>query len=457
MKCEPCKIWIPVILLIIIGFAIAYQFVEPAPPKEIRIATGREGGAYYAFAQRYKKLFESQGFELDIQPTAGSIEALEYLKAGKVSAAFIQGGTAGNLKSSGEFSSVASLFYEPLWVFVPKDRPITYLFELRGKKIAVGEKGSGAHSLAVQLLKDNDVTEQNATFLELASQAAAEQLMAGAIDAAFFVTSPTTDVIFTLFQEPSNVMLLGFKRALAYSNHYKFLTQLKLGEGTIDLQHNFPKEDITLLAATASLVVRNDIHPDMVRLLLKQAIKIHRDGGLLEARGMFPSENFVEFPMHEEASHYLESGSSWLETIFPFRVASMIDRLKVMLIPLLTLMYPLFKGAMPVYRWRVSSKIYRWYKLVREIDLWVDESKEDTTAEPRERLRMINERIERLRILQKELNTQVSVPLSYMSEFYGLRLHMHLVTFRLRELRAEVLASLKEQAAKEQAAKIPEI
>jgi len=40
------EVAIPGLVLVVVGFAIAYQFVEPAPPRHIASATGRSGGAY---------------------------------------------------------------------------------------------------------------------------------------------------------------------------------------------------------------------------------------------------------------------------------------------------------------------------------------------------------------------------------------------------------------------------
>jgi TRAP-type uncharacterized transport system substrate-binding protein len=40
----------PAIFLMLTGFIVAYQFVEPAPPRYITIATGGSTGAYYEIA-----------------------------------------------------------------------------------------------------------------------------------------------------------------------------------------------------------------------------------------------------------------------------------------------------------------------------------------------------------------------------------------------------------------------
>jgi TRAP transporter TAXI family solute receptor len=417
------------IAIIFLSFLTAYQFVDPPPPKEISIATGREGGGYYKFSLQYQKQLAEQGFNLEIQPTAGSIEVLQKLKSGEASIGLVQGGTAKEVEGIEGLQSLASLFYEPVWVFHRKDQPIKYLFELRGKRIAVGENGSGTKPLAIQLLSFNHVTPDNSSFLNLSSRKAATKLAAGEIDAAFFVTSPKASVITELLSNPE-IELLSFRRHLAYSSRYPFLTHIEIGEGMIDLENNIPTSSKILLAATASLVVRQDLHSDLIPLLLRSLIKVHKNGGMLEKQDQFPSNKFVEFPMNSTAEHYLVSGPSFLEKIFPFWLATSIDRLKILLIPLIAILLPLFKGFLPIYTFTIRRKIFRWYELLREIDEQIHKFSD---------INIIDEKIERLKSLQKELIEQVSVPLSHMGEFYGLRMHIKLVLERLQERRAELV------------------
>ncbi|MCK5525375.1 MAG: TAXI family TRAP transporter solute-binding subunit [Thiomargarita sp.] len=437
MKCDSCKIWLIIVAVLSVSFIIAYQFVEPPPPDEIRIATGRKGGGYHTFAVEYQKRLKAEEFQLNIQPTAGSIEVLKQLKSGEVSVGIVQGGTGKAVPSEG-LQSLGSLFYEPIWVFYRKALSVEYLFDLRGKRIAVGEEGSGTRPIAVQLLQDNQVMPDNSHFFGLSSKEAAQQLATGKIDAAFFVMSPQSKIILELLIN-QEFELFNFKRHLAYSSRYSFLTDVKIGEGMIDLEKNIPGEDKTLLAATASLVARDDLHDDIVYLLLNTVIQVHKAGGMLEKEGQFPSTQFIEFPMNQNAHHYLEQGPSWLQSIFPLWLASALDRLKIMLIPLIAIFIPLLKGAFPLYRWSIRFKIFRWYGILREID-----SKIDGTAE----FETIQAEIQRMKSLQKELIGQVSVPLSYMGEFYGLRMHIQLVLKRLEERQQDLSCSHAPKAVK---------
>jgi len=70
---ESGKVWIVILAVVVLGFVVTYQFVEPPPPKTVRIATGGTEGAYYAFAQKYAALLARDGITLEIVSTAGSV------------------------------------------------------------------------------------------------------------------------------------------------------------------------------------------------------------------------------------------------------------------------------------------------------------------------------------------------------------------------------------------------
>jgi hypothetical protein len=111
----------------------------------------------------------------------------------------------------------------------------------------------------------------------------------------------------------------------------------------VDFRENIPNKDIHLLAASATLVIREDFHPALVDLILQAASEVHGKGGIFESPYQFPSAQFVDFPIQKEALRYFKSGPPFLQKYLPFWAASLIDRLKVMLFTLLTLLIPLFK------------------------------------------------------------------------------------------------------------------
>ncbi len=426
LKCDFCKICLPLIFILAAGFYIAWLFVPPSAANQLRIAAGSEGGAYYQYAQKYQQALQTAGIELELQSTAGSVESLQLLLDNKVDLAFIQGGIGAEVSPDMGLHSVASLFYEPLWVFTTKasyHKNLCYLKQLEGKKLAIGAEGSGTNALVKRLLNDNGLNQSNTSLLSLDSEEAVRKIQAGEIDVAFFVAAPESESI-KILSSDKTLKIMNFERhADAYIRHYPFLNRLNLSRGTLNLQENIPGQDKTLLTATAALVVGENIHADHVRLLARAALNIHHKPGLLEKAWQFPSRHHLEIPIHPDAEQYLENGPSFLEKYLPFSIAARIDQFKILLIPLLTLLFPLVKGFMPLYAWRIRSRTFRWYKNLNRVDRELDQYT----------LTTIKQAIIDTKKLHSELAQEVSVPLSYMSEFYTLRVHTDHILKRLQE------------------------
>src|SRR5262245_26331813 len=189
-----------VVVALGLGVAVANRFAGPLPPRRLVISTGREDGAYYRYALEYQRVLAAQGFKLEVQPGPGSVATLRRLAAGEVDAGFVQGGTTPT--NAGEVTALGSVFYEPLWIFYRTDLRLSYLSQLRGRRLAVGEEGSGTRELALRLLSDNEVTNDNARLLPLGGASAENALTSGDIDAAFFVVSPRAELIHRLLANP---------------------------------------------------------------------------------------------------------------------------------------------------------------------------------------------------------------------------------------------------------------
>ena len=425
MNKDQLKIWVLGVGLTLAGFMVAYQFVEPAPPKHIRIATGSLTGAYYSFGNLYKELLKQEGITLDVKQTAGSVANIELLEDPKsgVDVAFVQGGTA-DASTGDQLVAHASLYYEPLWVFTREGLVIDRLTDLRSSRVAIGPDGSGTRAVALELLEANRLDEKNTELTKHGGNAAANLLIKGELDAAMVIASPRSALVSRLIRSPG-ISVMNFARHEAYTRRNRSLSSVTLPEGAIDLDQNLPPDNITLLAPTASLVTREDLHPALMTLLVQTAKKVHGDGGLFSKPGQFPSSEFVEFPMSEETERYLRDGPSFLHQILPFWAATMIDRLKVMLLPLVTLIYPLAKILPPTYKWRVENRIYRWYKDLHEIE--VEAAAKPSATE----LKALKARVE---TIENDL-VDIHVPLSYASGLYDLKSHVDGVREKLGRIK----------------------
>lgn len=414
------KTFAPAIIITLIGFFIAGQFVNPAPPRTITIATGHPGGAYHLFAERYQPLLAAEGITLEILDTAGSVENIRLLEdeAATIDLAFVQGGSTAS-RPAGDLVSLGSLYFEPLWVFYRGTSRLERLTDLHGKRVAIGEPGSGTRAVAVTLLEDNFIDTNAGKNFPIGDQAAVDALLAGRVDAAFFVASAQSPLVQSL-QHRQDIHLMSFSRATAYARLHPFLSSITLPEGIINLEANIPPEDTTLLAPTANLVAHGNFHPALVSLLLQTAARVHGSGSLFARPGEFPNDQNLVFQLDDDARRYYKHGTPFLQRYLPFWTANLLDRLKVMLVPLLTLLIPLAKIMPPTYRWQVRKKIYRWYRELKALDT---EHPEQASTES------LRTSLKQLEALEEEVR-KVNVPLSYSDELYTLRLHIGLVRTR---------------------------
>lgn len=410
-------------IIVLLGFIITFQFVEPGPPSTITIATGSQSGAYYRYALEYKKILARDGVTVNIRETNGSVENLALLDDpdSGVDLAFAQGGI--NSKSNA-LVSLGSMYYEPLWVFYRSNLVVNQLSDLKGKKVVVGTEGSGTQALAMEVLAQNGITNDNTKILHNKANEAHQGLLTDNIDAMFLVASHNAPIVQQLLIS-RKIAIMNFSRAMAYSRKFSYLSLIMLPEGALNLGLNLPVKNIQLLATTANLVSSEDLHPAIVSLVLQAATEIHSQHGLFERYGQFPTSKYSSLPLHTEAIRYYKYGPTLLQRYLPFWVANWIDRLKIMLLPFIVLMIPLFKIMPPFLRWLIRKRIYKWYASLRLAD-------PDMEFIP---LDQVDKCLSQLTEIEEELK-HVSVPLAYTDEFYNLRLHIEMVRKKLLELKS---------------------
>ena len=420
----------PIILISALGLFVAYQFVEPAPPKRMTITTGGESGAYYAYAKRYAAVLAAKGITVDVRTSAGSHQNLARLNQGEADAGFVQGGItppATDVDDEGEYGgplrSLGSVAYEPVWVFYRGEQRIDKLYQLDGRRVSIGEEGSGIRGLALQLLEANEIKADNPGLLPLAGLVAAEALQRSEIDAAFVVAAQEAPVVQVMLRSPG-VHVVSFSQADAYLRMFPFLSKVILPRGVVSLVRQVPPRDAVLLATTANVIVRDDLHPALSSLLLQAMSEVNGKGGFFQRAGEFPAYKDQSFPLSPEAARYYKSGPPFLQRYLPFWLAVLVERLFVMVLPLFMLSLPLLKFAPTIYSWRIRSKIFRCYG-----DLKFLENDLRQHYDPGRR----EEYGQRLDHIEQAAST-LNIPLAFTDLLYTLREHINLVREELVRL-----------------------
>lgn len=409
------KIGLPLLVLAFALMFYAYKQIDPVPEKKLTIATGRASGVYYQYALKYKKLLEQEDISVTIKETAGSAEVLKLLRAKKVDIGFVQGGVA-TQQDKDQLKSLFSIYVEPIWIFYRTSLgQKQYLNDLSNTTFSIGEEGSGTIALVSQLLAETNIDIGSEKIKKIGTLEAYRAFKRMEVDAFAAVISSRSALIEEILSD-STIEPLELKRRNALIQSYPFLQSYEVPEGSLNLKQNIPKKDIQLLATTATLVTHSDVDSMLIRLM---AIKAKEYAGDYSS---FPSVKNLEIPIHEAAYRYLTDGDSFLEKFLPFWVASNINRLKYLLIPLLTLLLPLFKGVFPVYRWRWRSKIFRWYADVDRISKnWENFNNQKLST-------VLTELDE----LMLEIKSTTNVPLTFKGEYYTLEMHIDNVAERIR-------------------------
>jgi hypothetical protein len=292
---------------------------------------------------------------------------------------------------------------------------------LRGRKVSIGPEGSGTRALALELLARNGIDQNFAHLLSLAPSEAGEKLLRGEIDAALMLTSWDSPVVQRLLSG-KNIELASFPRTDAYVALYPFLNKLTVPAGVADLAKNRPPADVVLFAPKASLVVRKDLHPALQYLLLDAAEQIHSGPGVFQKSGQFPAAESIDFPLSDEARQFYKSGRPFLQRHLPFWLAVLIDRLLILLIPLIGVIYPLVRFTPALYAFEIQRRIFKLYGELRRFE------KDLNTRSAGQSIGDLNEWIDRL----EEKANRLKVPLFYSNQLYTLRMHITMVRERLR-------------------------
>jgi TRAP transporter TAXI family solute receptor len=414
--------WGLAIAVLIAGFVVAYQFVEPAPPKRIVLATGVDGGAYQRFGEEYAAYLQTAGIEVELRTTEGSVENLALLRSGgEIDLAFVQGGIAGS-EVDDRVLAIGSLYLEPVWLFVDNESAIATIGDLQGKRIALGTEGSGTRAVATKLLAAHGIDSNSAEFVGIALDELDSAFTVGSIDAAFLVAAPESEYVSALFDR-QDLSLQSLERTDAYVRQLSYLSKVDLPQGVIDLRSNKPDTDVQTVALTAMLATTDDLHPALIDLFLLAATHIHGQHSLLADAGEFPTPRFIDLPLSEGAERYFRRGPPFLMRYLPFWAATLIDRLWVMLFPVIGLAIPLVKVIPPAYRWQIRRRLLRLYSELEQIDPYGNG------------VRDAEDLAERLQQLEELDNDSIiaSVPRGYTDDVYKLRRDIDLVRRRLTE------------------------
>lgn len=439
-------------LMLVLGLAtlLAWALTGPPMPRTLTLAVGAPNSTTESLGKLYAKQLEEYGVTLELLNTSSSLESLQKVdqelsqdpedeqddKKKPAQVALIWTGATGEVEAP-RARGLASIALQPLWLFHRGAAPYTSFKELSGQRVAVGAEGSEGNTILTQIFADYGLLYSAPTVKEQVAEASAptgtrliptdgpdaiNALRNGDLDAIGLLQPPDAPIIKLLLQEPG-LHLMEMTQGPALEKRYGYLSAQILPRGVIELASDLPSRSVPVLAPAVELVGRKDLHPALVTLLLKIAGQIHARGDLMAAAGTFPSEKYLTLPMHEQAEAYFRDGPPFLYRMLSFDHAVLVDANLAYALPLLLLIWPLGPVLPWLLNWRVRVRIYRWYRVLRMIDKEL-ETQADT--------KNIQRDVQALTAIEQEL-LGLWVPLSYMEEFYNLRMHISFIQRKLEE------------------------
>jgi len=427
----------PFVLVALVLLVGAYFLLKPNPPRRVVLATGPEQSDYAEFGKRYAAALKRHHIEVVLKATQGSSANRRLLRdrKEKVDFGFVRGGSSEVIRREDEkgeglpLVALGSLFLEPVWIFYRTEaaaklpgRKFERLEQVRGWRVNAGGRGAGSTNLFFKLLGANDLERGDVTLNRLDPTHAAIALFNKEIEAMVIISAPESPILQMLLRTPG-IGLFEFTQAEAYTRKFGYLSSVVLPRGVADLTHDVPSRDIRLVAPTSMLVAREETHPALMQLFVQAAHEIHAEPGWFARAGQFPSKEDIEFPLAPEAERFFKTGPPLLQRYLPFWLANLVERMWVVLISIVAILIPLGRVVPPLYNFRIRSRIFRWYRQLRQIEDSLSSGRR-LPAELLEELDRMDARVER-----------ITVPLSYTDELYSLRGHIVLVRERLAEAR----------------------
>jgi TRAP-type uncharacterized transport system substrate-binding protein len=398
--------------------SLALLYFIPSPPSTVIMATGNKGNVFDYYGQQYREIFARFNIKLDLRATSGAEENVKLLQDPEsgVQIALVLGGVSDGKRGPG-LLSLGTVANSPFWIFYSSKEPFDRLSQLKGKRIAVGPVGSGSRSAAEQILGKGGVNSTTATLLPFAASEAVEALNDGKVDVVWILGAPDAPAISSLLRNPG-VRLMNFPRAEGFTRIFPYLVRLVLPQGVIDMDLDIPPNDVTLIGTTAKVSVRNDLHPQIVELLLQAMVEVHGGSNIFQRSGEFPNSTDPEYSVALSATDFYKTGPSLMQRHLPLWLSVHAQRAIAVLLAAIAIGFPLTRLTPVIYQWIMRRRLIYWYGKLKAL-----ESSFEGDPSGKHLPQTQIEQLERI----EDAVSHISLPLNFTDQLYNLRSHIDIV------------------------------
>jgi TRAP-type uncharacterized transport system substrate-binding protein/ABC-type arginine transport system permease subunit len=370
-----------VAMVILLLFAGA-GFIAPLPPKQVTIETGPMGGSWYQSAVKYRDYLEARGIRVKLRPRNDTLAIAEDVNQTDADTDIGFVIDPPGPKQIPNVVSLGSIEYQPLFAFVRRSAAeVTAPAQLRGMRITFPPRDSATAGAAQLVLRAFGVTTDNTRFSFQPLDELVRLLTSGATDGAFIMLSADSPLIAELARR-DDLRIMNFPQAAAIAHEFPTLRSVVVPGSAYDLAANVPPADLDLVAGTVQVVVKKDLHPAIVYLLLEAMTEAHRAATIVSRDSEFPALRPTRLPVSEYAREYYQTGVPWVYKSLPLWLASVIGYYLVLIIPVLIVM--------PLYNWLGLPQLgdmlsflrsSLWLRALRDLETHLQEGRPFTRAD----------------------------------------------------------------------------
>ncbi len=414
--------WLPFKILAatlcVVGLAsfLLIYFI-PAPPSKVIMATAFKGASFDYYGQQYREIFARSHVKLELRETAGAVENVKLLQDPNsgVQIAFVTGGVSDGKHAPGVLS-LGTVYNQPFWIFYSSSELFDRLSQLKGKRIAVGPVGSATRYTAEQILGRGGVNSETATLLPFAGSAADKALNDGKVDAVWIIGVPEATAVQSFLRNPK-VRLMSFPMTEAFTRIFPDLARLILPQGVVDIDRIIPSDDVALIGTTTKVLIRSDLHPEIVQLLLETMKEAHSGSDIFHRSGEFPNGTDTEYPVAPIASDFYKNGPSFMQRHLPLWLSVHVQRAIAVLVTGIAIGLPLVHFLPLVYNWITRRRLFYWYGQLKALEASFNAgSKDKDLSEKHAEIERIEDAVSHIRF-----------PLAFADQVYNLRSHIDIV------------------------------
>lgn len=286
--------------------------------KNFILATGGTSGTYYPFGGAIANIWNTKIDNMNVtaQATGASAENLRLISNGDAEFATVQNDVMdyayrGSDMFAGQklpnLASIGTLYPEVVQIAASKESGITSIADFRGKRVSVGDAGSGVEFNAKQILEGYGITFDDIKKNNLSFKESAEGLQNGTLDACFVTAGVPNSALQELAFTAGLILIpVDGPEADAICEKYSFYTRTTIPEGT----YKGTDTDTEALAIKATMAVSASLDENTVYEMTKALFDNLDELGAAHAKGKEVTARAavtgISVPFHPGAERYFK-------------------------------------------------------------------------------------------------------------------------------------------------------